>query len=222
MKTKGLMTLVALCIGSLSLGGDIYTGNCDATNAAVKSKRTCYTCCNDQNGTSTETANCQNSCDQVWKRTAPDWMPQDFIAYMFDTRNDWRAQLDILSDDQLWEWFVAGDGEDQPVPIFVVEIVDWLFANAADITVERMAIVQLSWLKADYGLSPDGDDLVNAVLMDALASEDLRVRRSALYGMQDTKAFVSNPAILVEMIRVTAQDPDQSVRDVGFQILADR
>ncbi len=222
MKIKRLVTLAAICMAPVVSGADIDTGNGEAANADVKNKRSCYTCCNDQNGNSVDAANSQESCDGVWAQTAPDWMPEEFLADLFASRDDWRAQLDILSDDRLWDRFVVGDGEDEPVPMFVVEVVDWMFANAADVTVARMAIVQLAWLKTDFGLTPAGDELVETVLLDALSSEDFRVRRAALHGAQETKAFLSNPTLLVEMVRVTAEDPDQSVRDTGFRILADR
>lgn len=221
MKIKLLTIITVLCITRIALGGDIYTGNCDGTNTDVKNKLTCYNCCNDQNGTANETANCQNSCDGVWKRMVSDgpssFLPEAFIDDLFASRDDWKAQMSFFTDDDLWEWFTADD----EVNIHVVEMVLWLYLNAADVVITKHAIVLLSSLHFDGKLSPDGKKLAEDIFMDALGSEDFRVRRAALYSFQDTDVYLTNPAILVEMIRVTAQDPDKSVRDVGFQILAD-
>ncbi len=217
MKTKTCVlagALVAMC--SAVLAGDIYTGNCDATNTDVKSRRSCYTCCNDQNGTSTETSNCQDSCDGVWTRVAVDYFPPQFLDAILASRGDWRAQISFLNDEKLWEWFTA----DEQINIRVIEMVDWLYQNAADDTVARMAIVTLSWLRAENQFTSEGVELSNLIMLDALEHESSRIRRGALISLQESQAFVGHPRIKVDMMRAAVMDPDQSVRDTGILLLA--
>lgn len=217
MKIKGLLATLACVICTQAFAEDIYVGNCDATNADVKSRRSCYTCCNDQNGTSVETSNCQESCDSAWTRVAVDYFPRQFLDALLASRDDWRAQMTFLDDEDLWEWLTA-DGE---VDFRVIEMVDWLYQNAADETVARMAIVTLSWLRSEMDFTKQSIELSNVVMLDALDHENERIRRTALISLQESRAFESDPSIKIDMIRATIKDPDQKVRDTGLLLLVE-
>jgi hypothetical protein len=216
---KKLLT-AALIASTTAFAADIYVGNCDATNTAVKSRRSCYTCCNDQNGTSVETSNCQTSCDGTWARSAPIWMPLPLVGFITDSRGDWHAQLDLLSDEELWDWLAIADGD--TVNPFVVEIADWFWQNAADETVARSAIVTLAWLQSDHALTVESQMVVEVAIVEALRSPSPQIRRGALIAVKETDALLNNPAIVREMIRITVEDKDQSVRDTGLRVLGDR
>jgi len=211
---KAIVAVVA-ALSSVVMA-DCYTTNC--TGADITGRRSCYLCCADKCVGNGE-LDCQESCDDKWTLVAAEYIPRDILEFVIGTKGDAQAQMDFLTDVQMWDWLVAIDGYD--AKFHVAEIADWFFQNAADVRVARMAMVTLAWMMTEHDIGARAESLVEVVFVDGLESDDAKVRRSSLVSLCDIRAHRTNPAVRVQMVRVALQDPDASVREMAMKILAE-
>lgn len=213
MKLRDPFSLMVATLGLTSMSyADCYTTNC--TGADITGRRGCYLCCAEHCVGDGE-LNCQESCDGAWIVQVGDFFPIGLLNELIATRGNLDAQMSFFMDQDLWDMWTA----DEEINIAVIELTDWLYMNAADIKVQKMALVTLSWLGTDYPLSIQGKQLIQTIFHDGLHSLEWNVRVSALLGIRDTQGYVNNPTIQADIVRMAAEDPNATARSTAFKVL---
>jgi len=212
LRTPSIGTIAAITLVSPGMA-DCYTTNC--TGSDITGRRSCYLCCAEHCVGDGE-LDCQESCDSAWILEVDNYFPIGLLNELMESRGDVEAQMSFFVDEDLWKMWTA----DKTVNIAVIELTDWLYTNAADIKVAKMALVTLSWLGSEHTLTPKGKQLVEDILVDALHSPEWNIRRSAILGIRDTRAYRHNLDIQREIVRMAAQDPNELVRETTRKVLS--
>ena len=213
MKLRVPQLAAATTLALVSSGlADCYTTNC--TGSDITSRRSCYLCCAEHCVGDGE-LDCQESCDSAWILEVDNYFPIGLLNELMESRGDVEAQMSFFVDQDLWDMWTAEGRADLPV----IELTDWLYTNAADIKVAKMALVTLSWLGSEHTLTPKGKQLIEDILVDALHSPEWNIRRSAILGIRDTRAYQHNLAIQRDIIRMAAQDPSEVVQETARKVL---
>lgn len=201
-------------IGAAPAASTCYTTNC--TGSDIRGRRGCYLCCAADCTGGTKETDCQEDCDGAWVRTVGDAIPRDLLNEIVASKHDAAAQHQILTDAGLWDWFVV-DGR---VGWEVVSIADFLLDNAANEANERLALVTLAWLAQEHQVDLIGREIVRDGLYASLYSQNAGVRAGAIIGLRESGFLLTDPALMIETIRIMASDPSDQVREIGIQVVS--
>lgn len=209
-----LFAILMLFDGVVLAAPSCYTTNC--TGTAIRNRRDCYLCCGEHCMGGTNETDCQEDCDGAWIRTIQQFFPERFGNYLLGLKYDPKGQHELLTDAEFWDWRIVDNEVEWPT----LEVADWLLQNAVGEANERLAVVNLAWLAQDHILSAYGREVVKTGLRASLYSENASVRAGAIIGLRETGFALEDPALMLEMIRLIANDPSPKVKRIGIQVVS--